>query len=227
MKSIISLAWLMALFVISVPITWAQEAHHDFARWENEIQAFERSDATNPPPKGGCVFIGSSTVRMWTSVAQDFPDQKVINRGFGGSQIVDSTHFADRVIVPYEPRLVFLRAGGNDLAAGKSVEEVFGDFKDFAATIHAKLPAADIVYIAQSPSIARWKQHEKEKALNELAKGYTKTQPWLHYIESYPIVFGPDGKPRPELFIADGLHFNAAGYKLLAEQVRQQWPVIK
>src|SRR5437660_1738407 len=93
---------------------------HNFAKWEKEISAYEASDRTNAPPKGGIVFIGSSTIRLWKTLPQDFPGYNVINRGFGGSEIIDSAHFADRIIFPYEPRMVLLRAGGNDLSAGMS-----------------------------------------------------------------------------------------------------------
>lgn len=213
--------------LVPARVLTAQGANHNYARWEREIAAYERSDATNPPPKGVCVFIGSSTVRFWTTMPRDLAPHVVVNRGFGGSEIMDATYFADRIVYPYHPSMVFLRAGGNDLWAGKSVEEVFNNFKIFANTVHAHLPDADIVYIAQSPSIARWKQHEKEKALNELAHAFTQTQPWMHYIETYDIVFGADGKPRPELFRPDKLHFNADGYKLLTEQVLKQWPAGK
>ncbi len=196
------------------------DVHHNFAIWEPEISAFERSDAANPPPKHGIVFIGSSTIRFWTTLAQDYPGQPVINRGFGGSEIVDSTHFADRILFPYEPSKVFFRAGGNDLWAGKTVDQVFGDFKEFAETVHAHLPAAKIYDISWSPSIARWRQHDQEKQLNSLIAGYIAGKPWLQYIETYDLPLGPDGKPMRKLFRADGLHFNAAGYRLLVERVR-------
>src|SRR5207247_4264424 len=84
-------------------------------RFEKEIAAYEAQDRENSPPKGQILFTGASTIRRWTTLAQDFPEHKVINRGFGGSQIADATHFADRVILPYAPRAIFLRAGGNDL----------------------------------------------------------------------------------------------------------------
>jgi hypothetical protein len=197
---------------------------HDFAKWEKEIAAYEQMDQTNPPPRGALVFIGSSTIRRWTTLAQDFPAQPVVNRGFGGSEIVDSTHFAGRIIFPYQLRMVFLRAGGNDLWAGKSVEQVFADFKEFIATVHAKLPETEIVFISLSPSLARWAQHDKEKAVNTLVAEYTKQTPHLKYIETYDIPLGADGKPRAELFVADKLHFNADGYKLLAERVRPYLP---
>ena len=200
------------------------EGEHDFGKWEEEIAAYEQMDRTNPPPKGALLFIGSSTIRLWKTLAEDFPEQRVINRGFGGSEIVDSTHFAERIIFPYKPRMVLLRAGGNDLNAGKSPERVFADFKEFVAKVHSKLPETEIVFISLSPSIARWKQADKEKAVNTMIEEYIRQTPRLKYIETYPMPLGADGQPRAELFVADKLHFNAEGYKLLTEIVRPHLP---
>jgi len=144
----------------------------------------------------------------------------VINRGFGGSEIVDSTHFAERIIFPYEPSRIFFRAGGNDLAAGKSAEEVFSDYKDFVANVRQRLPKAEIAFIGWNPTIARWGQVEKEKALNALVKQYVEQSHGLKYIDTYSLPIGADGKPRAELFMPDKLHFNAEGYKLLAARLR-------
>lgn len=199
---------------------WCAETNHNFAKWEKEISAFEASDKTNPPPKGAVLFIGSSTIRLWKTLQQDFPSVKVINRGFGGSEIVDSTHFAERIIFPYEPSRIFLRAGGNDLWAGKSAEEVFKDFKDFVAKVREKLPKTEIIFIGWNPTVARWSQVEKEKALNSLVKEYVEHGEGLQYIDTYSVPIGTDGKPRAELFMADKLHFNAEGYKLLAACLR-------
>jgi hypothetical protein len=207
------------LVLLSRPAT-GTETNHNFAQWENEIAVFEKSDLTNPPPKGGIEFIGSSMIRRWMTLTQDFPGQPVYNRGFGGSEIMDSTHFAPRIIFPYAPRMIVFRAGGNDLWAGKPPEEVFADFQEFAATVHAKLPATEIVYIAWSPTPSRWKQHEAEKKLNGLVKYFCEETPHLRYLEAYDLPLGADGRPRPELFVADQLHFNAKGYRLLADRVR-------
>ena len=196
------------------------ELNHNLDRYASEIAAFEQQDRTNPPPKGGLVFTGSSTIRRWSTLAQDFPGQSVLNRGFGGSEIVDATHFAERIIFPYEPKMVFLRAGGNDLWAGKSPEEVFADFKAFVAKIRTRLPETDIIFISLSPSIARWKQADKEKAVNRMIEEYVRQASHLKYIDTWSIPLGPDGQPRPEMFVADKLHFSPAGYKLLVERVR-------
>lgn len=196
----------------------------DFEKWEKEIAAYEQADRTSPPPKGGLLFIGSSTIRRWKTLAHDFPHHGVINRGFGGSQIADSTHFAERVIFPYEPRMILLRAGGNDIHAGKSPELVFSDFRAFVIKVREKLPNAEIAYIALSPSIARWDEKEKGQALNRMVREYTRAIPGLKYIESDSISLGPDGKPRPELFVDDKLHFSPEGYELLAASVRPHLP---
>src|SRR5882724_9827793 len=189
-------------FVWAAPALCA-EREHDFSKWEKEIAALEQEDRTNPPPKDGVLFIGSSTIRLWKTLAQDFPNYKVINRGFGGSEITDATHFADRIIFPYQPKTIFLRAGGNDIHAGKSPAQVFADFKAFVETVHPKLPDSDIVFISLSPSSSRWSEAEDNKALNKMIEDYIHGKPHLKYLETYDIALGPDGKPRDELFIAD------------------------
>src|SRR5204862_2402388 len=85
------------------------------AKWEKEIQAFEAADKKQPPPEGAVLFTGASGIRMWKTLAADFPDQKVINRGFGGSEMADATYFAERIVIPYKPRVVVVQAGGNDI----------------------------------------------------------------------------------------------------------------
>jgi hypothetical protein len=198
--------------------------NHNFAKWEKEIAALEAMDREHPPSKGGVLFIGSSTIRRWKTLDTDFPDHQVINRGFGWSEIMDSTHFAERIIFPYEPRMIVLRAGGNDIHAGKSPEQVFADYKAFVAKARARLPKVRIVFISISPSPARWTERDACKALNALIEKHTRWRPSLKYLETYDMVLGPDGQPRPELFVADKLHFSPEGYRLLADRVRPLLP---
>jgi len=224
MKPIRWLPLFALVALATAPAIQSAETNHNFAKWEKDISAFERADATNPPPKNAILFIGSSTIRGWRTLAKDFPEHRVINRGFGGSEVVDSTHFADRIVFPYAPRAIFFRAGGNDIAAGKSAEQVFADFQEFVATVHAKLPQTDIYYISWNPTPLRWTNRDKEKSLNNLVKEFSSGKPHLKYIEAYDFVLGPDRHPRPELFLTDKLHFNAQGYKMLAEIVRPFLP---
>ncbi len=224
LKIVISLrqaAMLLCLFcVLALQAQTPAPAQQGSARWEKDIAAFEARDRTNPLPQNALLFIGSSTILLWKTLAEDLPNHKVINRGFGGSQIADATYFADRIVIPYKPKMVFLRSGGNDIFSGKSPEQVCADFQAFVAKVHAKLPKTEIVYIALSPSVARWNQWEKEAALNQMVKAFTQKAKRVKYLDDADISVGADGKPRPELFIADKLHLNAEGYKLLAACVR-------
>jgi lysophospholipase L1-like esterase len=197
-----------------------EAAPHNFVQWEKEIEAFEAADRSAPPPKGGTLFVGSSMIRMWKTLAQDFADYKVINRGFGGSEIADSTHFAPRIIFPYAPRQIFLRAGGNDIHAGRLPEEVADDFAEFVRTVHERLPETEIVYICFSPTPARWGENDKLIDLNRRIRDMAVHMPHVSYVDAYDITLTADGRARPELFLPDKLHFNAEGYKLLAERVR-------
>lgn len=222
MKRISTLVVLALLAFVRVSA--GAEKTHNFAQWENEIKAFEASDRTNPPPTHGILFTGSSGIRKWTTLAQDFPGQPVFKRGVGGCEIVDITHFADRIVFPYQPKMIVFRCGGNDIANGKSAEEVFDDYKEFVKTVHAKLPDTEIVYISWNSTPLRWAQRDKEQTLNNLVRAYTETMPYLQYCEAADMVLDKDGKPRIELFAPDRLHFSPEGYKLLTERVQPFLP---
>ena len=202
----------------------AADAPHDFAKWEKEIAAYEVADRAKPPAPGGLLFTGASSIRRWTTLAQDFPHHHVLNRGVGGSEIEDITHFADRIVFPYAPRVIFFRSGGNDIFHGKSPERVFADFKTFVATVHAKLPDTDIVFISQNPTVARITQWDREKALNTLVADFARSARHVRYLDVSDMVLGADGKPQLDLFVADKLHFSAAGYALFADRVRTLLP---
>jgi lysophospholipase L1-like esterase len=193
---------------------------HDFARWEAEVAAYEAADRESPPPKDGILFIGSSTIRLWKTLATDFPGREVVNRGFGGTEIRDATHFADRLIFPHEPRQIFLRAGGNDIHAGRLPEQVAADFAEFVRVVRTRLPNSEILYIAVSPSPARWDEAEKSRELNRRIRELARGMPSVRFVDAYDVSLGPDGRARPELFVEDRLHFNREGYSLLAERVR-------
>jgi len=190
------------------------------AKYEKEIAAFEAADRESPPPTGAVLFIGDSGIRKWTTLAQDFPDQQVINRGFGGSQMADSVYFAARIVIPYKPRLIIIRAGGNDMTAGKTPEQILSDFKAFVDTVRAKLPKTRIAFFSMNPNPARWSQAEKRKQTNAMVKQYIASERNLDFIEVWNQFLGPDGKPREDLFAKDRLHNNAEGYKIYADAVR-------
>ena len=210
------MATLAFLSVGFIPLNRAQAAGADSSanRWAPEIQAFEASDKTNPPPQNAILFLGSSSIRKWTNLQESFPEHKVIRRGFGGSELSDSVFFADRIVIPYHPKMIFLYAGDNDIAAGKSPERVFSDFKEFVKKIHAALPRTRIAYIAVKPCLSRKKFLGEVRETNRLIKNYTRWHRLLNFVDIYSPMLTKDGEMRPELFVKDQLHLNEKGYAL-------------
>ena len=209
--------------LLVLPTAWAAAPAAEPSpgeKWEKDIRAFEEADKKSPPPQGAVLFIGSSSTRRWTTLAHDFPDRAVINRGFGGSEIADSVAFADRIVIPYRPKLIVLQAGGNDINAGKTPEQTAADFQAFVEKVRAKLPDVRIAFTSIHPCPTRWAQAEKEQEANRLIRKYVEAGKNLDYIDLWDQFLGPDGKPRKDLFVDDGLHNNAEGYKVRADAVR-------
>lgn len=199
---------------------------HNFARWEKAIAAFQKQDAESAPPEGGCLFVGSSSIRLWP-LQKSFPEAPVINRGFGGSQIIDSVHFCEQLVLKHKPHTVILYAGDNDVAAGKDARRVHADFRKFVATVHEKLPETRIAFIAIKPSIRRWNLADTMQAANKLIADDCAKDERLSYIDVWQPMLGDDGKPRPELFADDGLHLNRTGYALWNKLVQPYVAAVK
>lgn len=189
--------------------------------FENEIRAFEKSDALAPPPKDGALFIGSSSFRMWKNMDKDFPEIPVINRGFGGAHISDCVRYVPRIVTPYHPRVVFLYAGGNDLNSGKSVDTVVHDFSEFVKAVHAANPKQKIAYVASRTSIARWAQRDAVKQINDRIAAVCQKNPLLHFIDSNEGFLNEKGEPKKEFLLEDNLHLNAVGYAWWAKVLHQ------
>ena len=191
------------------------------ATWSHAIEQLTADDVAHPPRPGGIVFVGSSSIVKWESLFSDFAGENVVKRGFGGSELADSVYYADRIVIPYQPRTVVLYAGDNDLAAGKSPDKVFADFQAFVAKVHAALPHCRIVYIAAKPSPSRWQLRDKFERTNTLiAEACAKDPERLRLVDVWHPMLGADGTPRPELFLPDKLHMNATGYAIWTPLVK-------
>ena len=183
-------------------------------QWAGDMAAFTAEDAAHPPPAHPIVFTGSSSVRMWQTLATDFPGKPVLNRGFGGSQLRDSTWYADDVAIRYQPRQVVLYAGDNDIDAGRTPKQVLADFRAFVARIRKDLPEVPIDWLAIKPSLARIDQLPAQREANALVQAETAKMHDVRFIDVATPMLGADGKPRADLFIEDGLHMNHKGYAL-------------
>ena len=188
---------------------------NDPDRWEATIKKFEDQDKVAPPPQNAIVFIGASSIVRW-NLPESFPElgPKAINRGFGGSLAADSTRYADRIVIPYKPRIVVFYAGDNDVEANHTPDQIAGDFFAFEQKVHAALPRTQIIYISIKPSIRRWAWIEQIKGANALVKQYVAAHPQLTFVDIVPQMIGADGQPRKELLVEDGLHMTPEGYKI-------------
>lgn len=188
-------------------------------KWEKEIVAIEQRDPVGPETMQGIVFVGSSSIKRWTSLAKDFPQHRVLNHGFGGSQLTDAVAFLDRIVVPYAPGLIVLYSGGNDINASRTADQVFDSFREFVSRIREKLPSTPIAYISIAGNPKRWSQVAEVIKANGLIETYTKQNAGLVFIDVFHPMLGLDGRPRPEIFSEDNLHMNAKGYQLWKQVV--------
>ncbi len=210
---------LLVALLVQLPCFAVADDTPAFERWESAIAAFEQQDREQPPQPGGVLFIGSSSIRRWDLDAS-FPDLHAVNRGFGGSQVADSVHFADRIVFPHRPRIIVMYAGDNDLAAGKTPCRVHEDFQAFVAKVRAELPEAKVVFIAIKPSLKRWNLIHRVRAANALVSATCVEDPLLTFVDVDAPMLGADGQPRPELFVSDGLHLSEQGYEIWADLLR-------
>jgi lysophospholipase L1-like esterase len=194
-------------------------------RWEPDIRKFEDADHANPLPRGGVVFVGSSSIVRW-NLAGCFPElgAKAINHGFGGSLIGDSTKYAERLVTAFKPRIVVFYAGDNDIVTNETAEQIAAEFPRFVDKVHASLPQTRIIFISIKPSIQRWAAVDKGRAANAIVKKYCETHPNLTYLDVEPQMLGPDGKPRADLLVEDGLHMTNEGYRIWTAAIK---PLIK
>jgi len=211
----ILLAALVVLLVVGAGLygglAWYGERVKDPSFFEEDIQAFE---AETDLPEQPVLFVGSSSIRLWSSLEQDMAPLPVVNRGFGGSQMFHLVHFAERIVAPLQPRAVVVYAGDNDLDAstGKNAEVVLQDYQAFVASVRRLLPTAPIYYLSIKPSRLRWDRWPEMSRANELISDWTRGDSQLHFIDIGPALLGQDGTPRKDVFLFDGLHLNEVGY---------------
>ncbi|MDX9752615.1 MAG: SGNH/GDSL hydrolase family protein [bacterium] len=191
----------------------------DPQRWQKDMQQFQEQDQQAMPPTHSVLFVGSSSIRLW-DLKTSFPDKPYINRGFGGSHLLDSVYHMDQIVIPYRPRLIFLYAGDNDIAYGLTPQQVLDHFRLFAGRVHQSLPDTKIVYVSIKTSLNRWGVHEAMRATNQLIKNYCDTIDFLDFFDADTPLLDSEGKPDPIYFMEDQLHLNKKGYAIWAEAIQ-------
>jgi lysophospholipase L1-like esterase len=190
-------------------------------RWDKELSAFEQQDKVSGPTKGGILFTGSSSIRMWKELPVSDSRLPMLNRGFGGSQLSDIIRHYDRLIPPYAPKQVVIYSGDNDIHSGKSPDQVAQDFKEIFTRIRADFPKAHVAFIAIKPSLARWEKRADMAEANHLIRRFLAAHKRTDYVDIWPDMLGPDGTPNPAYYLSDGLHMTPEGYAVWEQVLRR------
>ncbi|HRO68871.1 MAG TPA: GDSL-type esterase/lipase family protein [Chitinophagaceae bacterium] len=182
----------------------------------NDIQSFKQRDSAVAPPGNAILFIGSSSFTMWKDVQQDFPSFTIINRGFGGSTLLDQLRYVRDIVYPYHPKQIIVYCGENDLAASNQTtgEDVADRFKELFQQIRKKFPKVQVTYVSMKPSPSRQMLLPKMIRGNELIKKFLATKKRTGYIDVYKEMIDDEGKPRTDIFLDDNLHMNEKGYTI-------------
>ncbi len=204
------------------PSSTPKEVVVDPLRFTKVVNGYKAADSLKKPFPNSLLFVGSSSIHGWESLADDFPELSVINRGMGGSHMSDLIYYLDDIVFPYRPNAIVVYEGDNDIAAGKTPEIVLNDYKTFISKVYAKWPKLPIFFISIKPSLARIDYLENMRTANALIKTYIDQNETLFYVDVFNPMLGEDGTPRPEIFSDDGLHMNAQGYALWIQELKKE-----
>lgn len=203
---------LIVLPMTLVGIVWAVAQEAGPQRWEETIRKFEQHDQESAPEPGAILFVGSSSIAMWKDIADYFPKHRVLNRGFGGSNFTDLIYYADRVIFPYKPSMIFVYEGDNDIAQGDAAEKILENAKKLRVMIRNAAGNTPVIFISPKPSIARWNLKAAYEAANTQLRNYAESEPETEFADVWTASLGKDGKVLDYIFLDDNLHMNAKGY---------------
>jgi lysophospholipase L1-like esterase len=209
--SLLFVLWLVTLSVYS------QESRP----FENEVKNLIAKDSLITNRKNIILFTGSSSIAYWKDVQTYFPDKNILNRGFGGSTMRDLVYYTPQVIIPYNPKTIFIYEGDNDINSGHTSKDILASADTVLNAIRKHLPATVKVYfIAAKPSVARWHLKDHYIAFNNALKAWTKTKPNVYFIDVWTPMMDSDGMVRNDLFIEDNLHMNKTGYAIWFETIK-------
>jgi lysophospholipase L1-like esterase len=206
------------LFLLLVSVAHAQDQKPPF--WD-DIQRFKKQDSIHFPDTNKILFVGSSSFTKWTDVQNYFPAYPIINRGFGGSTLLDQVRYVKDVVFPYKPKQIIMYCGENDLASSDTVtaQMVYDRFRKLFTLIRTKFPDVPIVYISMKPSPSRQFLLEKMRAGNALVRNFLKTKKGTGYVDVYKEMIDDEGKPVADLFLEDNLHMNKKGYDIWKKMI--------
>jgi lysophospholipase L1-like esterase len=212
--------WLFAwipLLMLLVPVNAAGLPSTN--RFEPEVLKFEALDRRIPPPPRPILFVGSSSIRLWTNLPTSIQERPVLNRGFGGSRFKDLLRFFNRVVLPYGPSVLLVYEGDNDLADGQTPAEIAQDLAMFLDRAETELRGTSVVLLTVKPSPSRRHLLEAQSEFNRRLQTLAASRQRVRVVDVASPLLDSRGEPDPRFFAADQLHLNADGYEMWRKPV--------
>nr|WP_297782963.1 cyclic nucleotide-binding domain-containing protein [uncultured Allomuricauda sp.] len=188
--------------------------------WRNEIKRLKRRVRTLENQNDLIIFYGSSSVRLWVGMKKDLAPFNVLNLGFGGSTYAWCIHYFDEIFNGAEPKKIVLYAGENDLAQGKSPQEVLNDCNRLVQMIFKKYPDVELAFVSLKPSLEREEMIPLIIETNLLLSKYVIGELNAQFVNVFGQMITADNRPKPELYMSDGLHLNKKGYAIWSDVIK-------
>ena len=186
-----------------------------FMYWyEEEVKRVEH-ERKNIGYNPKTIFYGSSSIRLWESLYQDFAKYNPVNLGFGGSTLEACVYFFERIMEPYNPGYFVIYAGDNDLGDGRKPDEVHNYFIQLCKCITECFGRVPMSYISIKPSLQRWQINDAIHYTNLLIQQtISRHSGHMYFVDVYSSMIGEDGFPEKKFYAEDGLHLSKEGYTL-------------
>jgi lysophospholipase L1-like esterase len=192
-----------------------------------QLSRYRDANAALKPPGRGenrVVFFGDSITDIWHLDAY-FPGKPYINRGIGGQTTPQMLVRFRQDVIDLHPKIVIILAGTNDIAGNTGpmrLEDIEANYASMAELAHAH--AIQVIYSSvlpvhnytpQSHDFFAQRTPQKILQLNRWLKNYCASFDGCLYLDYFSAVVDDQGMLKHEL-ADDGLHPNAAGYKIMA-----------
>lgn len=215
-----SFLWFVLTLGVVPHAVWGQFCGQSYgARITTIHQQAERLPGHRPT----LVLTGSSSIRLWPDVARAFPQFDVINAGFGGSCYADLWALRDTLLFAFEPDVVIVYEGDNDLSDGLPQSEILHSANALFSDMAQRLPDTKIVVLAPKPSLARRHLAEDCRQLSAALRTVA-LQHEFAFVDFWDAMHSADGTLDARLFVSDGLHLNQKGYDTWVATLRRELP---
>ncbi|MGV2049238.1 GDSL-type esterase/lipase family protein [Agrobacterium sp. 22-209-1] len=173
-------------------------------------------------PDNPIAFYGSSSFRIWGSIAEDLGSLDIVNLGFGGGTYLSASHYMHQLLVPLKPNRVVLYFGENDIASdGLKAQTSLRHLHDLRDGIYRALPQADVFVVAIKHSPARWIYRHEFDLFNQMARDWCNSSERTTWLDPNAGLIGENGLPMFRYYLPDLVHLNAAGYAVWSEALRK------